>query len=104
MCRVKSRSVAPTSSNRSMTRRYSYDVVRRPAMPRCQPSTSASEKVHAADAAHTAGSSRRHRSRSATPGPYVMTSTATAIAAGVPGPTWGSQWAYRGAQSTYRLP
>lgn len=91
MCEVKSRSVAGMSWKRSMTWRYSYRVVSRRAMPRCQPSTSASEKVQAVPAAQTASSSRRHGSRAARAGPYATTATATAIAAGVPGPRCGAQ-------------
>ena len=84
---VKSRSVAGMSWKRSMTCRYSYLVVSRTAIPRCQPSISASDHVHAMAAPQAAPSSARHGSRAATRGPYATTATATTSAAGVPGPT-----------------
>ncbi|KND38909.1 hypothetical protein IQ64_37725 [Streptomyces stelliscabiei] len=86
-----------------MTRRYSYLVVSRTAIPRCQPSISASGHVHAIAAPQAAPSSARHGSRAATRGPYATTATPTTRAAGVPGPTWGPQSAYRGGQPTCRL-
>ncbi len=67
---VKSRRVAGMSSKRSMTWRYSYRVVSRRAMPRCQPSTRASENVHAVAVAQAASSRRRQGRRAATVGPY----------------------------------
>ncbi|MDQ0956746.1 hypothetical protein QFZ66_000624 [Streptomyces sp. B4I13] len=66
---VKSRRVAGMSWKRSMTRRYSCRVVSRPAIPRCQPSTSAREQIQAVAAPHVVQSSVRHRSRAATAGP-----------------------------------
>lgn len=104
---MKSRRVAGMSWKRStgeMTRRYSYRVVRRRATPRCQPSISARENVHAVAVAHTAESSGRQGSRAASGGPYATPATATAIEAAVPGPTCGPQCPYRGAALTNSVP
>ncbi|CAM5236812.1 hypothetical protein SANTM175S_04932 [Streptomyces antimycoticus] len=98
---MKPRRAAPMSWNRLTPRRYSWRAVSRSATPRCHPSTSASDQIQAMDAAQTAPSSPRHGSRTASRGPWTTTAAATARAAGVPGPTWGSQSAYSGAQSTY---
>lgn len=68
----------------------------RRAIPRCQPSTRAREKVQAVAVAHAAHTRGRQGSRAASVGPYATTATARASAAGVPGPVWGSQLAYRG--------
>ena len=51
-----------------MTWRYSFLVVSRPATPRCQPSTRASENVHAIAVPQTANSSGRQGSRAASDG------------------------------------
>lgn len=46
--------------------------------------------------------SGRQGRRAARDGPYATTPMATVTAAGVPGPTWGPQLAYRGGQPTCR--
>ncbi|CAM5630918.1 hypothetical protein STENM223S_07576 [Streptomyces tendae] len=104
MCAVKSRRTAGTSCQRSITVRYSWRVVSRPATPVRQPSTRASDQVQASAPPHTASSSGRHGSRAATPGPYATTATATASTAGVPGPRCGIHWPTRGGQPTRRVP
>jgi hypothetical protein len=91
MWSVKPRSAAPTSSNRPISRRYSYRLVSRRATPRCQPSTSASDHVQAIAVAQAVSSSRRQGSRAASGGPQTMTATATSSAAALPGPRWGAQ-------------
>lgn len=58
------RSIAGTSWTPATSLRYSSLVVSRPAKPRCQPSTSASDTIQATAAAYPIVSSRRH-SRSA---------------------------------------
>ena len=77
---VKSRRAAGMSWKRltgSMTWRYSYLVVSRRAIPRCHPSTRASENVHAMAVPQAVHSSARQGSRAARSGPYATTATAT---------------------------
>lgn len=66
---VKSRRVAGMSWKRSMTVRYSFVVVSRLAMPRCQPSTRDRENVQAMAVPQAVNSSVRQGSRAARPGP-----------------------------------
>lgn len=66
---VKLRRVAGMPWKRSMTWRYSLRVVRRTAMPRCQPSIRAREKIQAMDVPQASGSRVRQGRRVARAGP-----------------------------------
>ncbi|CAG7625717.1 hypothetical protein SBRY_20188 [Actinacidiphila bryophytorum] len=98
MWSVYVRSAGPRSSKRCSCVRYSPVSSSRPAMPRRQPSTRASDQVHAIAAAHPDHSSPRQGSRTASGGPYATTRTATVTARGVPGPVCGRHHASRGGR------
>jgi hypothetical protein len=69
MWSVKPRRVGPRCWKRGTVLTYSCGVLSRPAMPRCQPSISASDQVQAMAAAHADPSRVRHDSRAASAGP-----------------------------------
>src|SRR6185369_14542026 len=69
-------------------RRYSWRAVRRPAKPRCQPSTIASENAHAHAVAQTTQGTHRHGSRCATACPHITAAVPITTAGTVPHPTW----------------